>query len=574
MSKNENITAEVISIHDFFTRGIFEIPHYQRAYSWTTDEVKNLIEDIFESFQRDTNAQYLLGAITTIGEENTNTYEILDGQQRITTLSLIFKWLSKEFTFNKDQFRTETACDDIIFKSNGDEDNDKSNNRNPRIIHGRESDRTIYDFIIKNIGQQKSHKLIDTYDLLNNYNAELTEIEFIRYLLHKVMFVHVNTHSLESAYQIFETLNDRTKSLQKIDLIRNRLFREMQKDQVETACKVWDTLYSKISLIINGRTIDTHIQSLFNTFIEAKRGLWIETKDLFIEIKKMLSENGNNKDYPYNLFSKIANSFGIYMDVHHPGGSVGSLGSQLDNDLIRKVKSINNFKISFAILFALFDLCSRSNNKIPKEVNAIISNLVNFIKRTKYIGNLPVAKYGKEFNVIAKDIINLNNIDELNSISFYDRLTKIDEDNKKIINSNNFIEKLKNTDFKEEIAKDILIHIHNHERDTEGEHLTKTKDLHAEHICPQELKYDWKKIFTQEDHNYYLGKLGNFTLLSGPKNIEASNEPFAKKKYIYKESRFPITSSLSKEDKWDKDKIQQRTEELAKKITYILELHN
>jgi uncharacterized protein with ParB-like and HNH nuclease domain len=89
-NKSPNIEANVISVRDFFNLGSFDIPHYQRAYSWTENEVEILIGDLYDAFKRNQNSTYLLGSITTIQEASAgDRFEILDGQQRLTTLSQI-----------------------------------------------------------------------------------------------------------------------------------------------------------------------------------------------------------------------------------------------------------------------------------------------------------------------------------------------------------------------------------------------------------------------------------------------------------------------------------------------------
>lgn len=560
IQKEHNISAEVLSVKKFFSLGQFIIPHYQRAYSWSDIRIKPLIMDMHESYKREPEGAYLLGSVTTIKKHNSDQYEILDGQQRLTTLSLMFNIV---FSHIKDEeFELKTNCQNVTFL----------NEKDPRISQGRIADKIIYRYLLLGEGQKKDHKLIIADKILSSYEELLKDIEFIKFILNKTMFVWVNTHDLESAYQIFETLNDRSQALQKIDLVRNRLFHDMQPNQVETACGLWDDIYGKVGQIVNGKTADTHLQSIFTTYMEATQGMWIETKDLFSQVKQSLEDNKENTNYPYNLFTKIAMSFDLYMDLYKPGDAVGRISSILDTDLIRAIKEIKDLKISHALLFSLFDLLSKNNmtNKDEATLRKIILNLVHFIRRTRILGNLPAAKYGKEFNAMAKTIINMDSIDQLNEEWFLGEIVSIDKDNKSIVNDQNFVTKLINSDIKNEVAKDILIDIHNNQRDTSGELLTKTKDLHAEHICPQELTPFWEDNFTVQDHQYYLNKLGNYALLSEVKNKEASNKSFDDKKTIYSLSRFQITKELGKEPSWNKDTIIQRTEKLAQEIVKIL----
>lgn len=564
--RNPNIEANVISVKDFFHLGGFDIPHYQRAYSWTENEVKTLIDDLFDAFKRNQNSTYLLGSITTIQEHSDDRFEVLDGQQRLTTLSLIIKLIFDNLAI--DEFELKTESKKILFE----------NDERLRLIQGRMSDKSQFRLIMLNEGQKKDHKLTKSYDFIKQLSEKLSQIDFIHFLLNSVVFVHVNTYTIENAYQIFETLNDRNRALQKIDLIRNRLFHSMEEHQIEDACNHWDILYNKVNIIINGKSADTHLQSMFTIYLQVTLGIWIETKDLFVEIKNLLERHKSDMEYPYQLLINIQNSFNIYVDIYRPGDSVGRISSTLNECTIRAIKEIKDLKISHAILFALFDLLSRKPKPTSNEyliLENIIINLVHFIKRTKILGNIPTSKYGKALNIIAQRIINLNSIEQLDNKWFLQNLKVIDSNNKSIITNKNFIQKLINIDIKKDVAKDILIDIHNYQqKDTDDKQLTKINNIRAEYICPQELKESWKHNFNIQDHKYCVNKLGNWVLLSGVEDVNMLSQfkSFYDKKQIYKKSCFNTTQSLINQELWQQKQIKDRTKQLAKNITNILSI--
>ncbi|MDC9723712.1 MAG: DUF262 domain-containing HNH endonuclease family protein [Urechidicola sp.] len=556
-----NIEANVISVRDFFHLGSFDIPHYQRAYSWTELEVKILINDLHDAFKRDPNSTYLLGSITTIQELHiSDRFEILDGQQRLTTLALIVKLIFDNLT--KNEFELKAESKKILFKGNED----------LRLTQGRVSDKSQFRLIMLNEGQRKDHRLPKNYDFIQQLSEDICQVEFIKFLLNSVVFVHVNTYTIENAYQIFETLNDRHRALQKIDLIRNRLFHNMQENQIEKACNYWDILYSKVNLIINGKSADTHLQSLFAIYLQATLGSWIETKDLFIEIKDLLEEHKSNPEYPYQLFLDIQSSFEIYVDIYRPGDSVGRVSSALSENTIHAIKEIKDLKISHAILFSLFTLLSKKTNPEPNDFLAlenIIINLTHFIKRTKILGNIPVAKYGKEFSILAQTIINLESIEQLDSKWFLKHLKTIDLDNKSVIDNGVFIQKIISTDIKQDVAKTILIDIYNSQsKDTNEKRPIKINELCIDYICPQELTSTWQDSFNFQEHEYHLNKLGNYVLLNNKndKSKVDKAQPFNNKKQIYKDSYFQTTQDLINKKTWQPKQIEIRTNELANEI--------
>ena len=563
------IKAGILSVKELFKIGCFNIPHYQRAYSWTSAEIDNLFQDLQDSYAKKIQNQYLLGTITTI--KNDNKYDILDGQQRLITLGLIFKYVLDSLP--EKEYSLKTSCKNIIFIQ-------KNDNNNLRVTQGRNIDRLHYRFLLLGEGQKEaSHRIIKAYYKIKKYKNNLINTAFVNYILNQVFFVHVNTTSLGSAYQIFETLNDRSKGLQKIDLIRNKLFYAMKDSQTEAACSIWDKLYNQVSLITNGKTIDSHLQDIFTIYMQADLGLWIETKNLFEHIKNKLKTNKNNSEYPYELFLNIANSFDLYMDINAPGNSMGRVTTKLSKlypNLIYDIKDISNLKIMHAILFALFSLFDKqkSTKKTTLKIihNTIIS-LVNFTRRTKILGNIPVAKYGLEFNRLAKNIMSFSSLQELTKDDFFKReIINIDNANKSFIDDDLFISKLTNINIKQDKAKDILILIENNRRLVSGDISTKTKDLHAEYIYPLDST-QWNNVFINEpEYKHYANTLGNFALLDGKRDIETSNATFYKKKTFYKNSSCKTTRELSQEKNWTKKKIINRTTLLAKEVAKLTKI--
>lgn len=153
--------AEERTIGKILTEQIcYEIPPYQRPYSWKSDNVQQLLEDIWEAYQAD-DREYFIGSLITIEKERDRRYDVVDGQQRLTTLSLIFARL-------RDRISDPAAKAEL--------------------------------------GKRILPKL------------------FANYLLTKVYVVFVNTDSWKSAHRLFNVLNARGLSLSNADLIKNSLF--------------------------------------------------------------------------------------------------------------------------------------------------------------------------------------------------------------------------------------------------------------------------------------------------------------------------------------------------------------
>jgi hypothetical protein len=91
-----HIAAEPVSVEGLFVSGRwFAIPHYQRSIAWKTEQVSTMLNDFWGAFNEGVE-EYFLGPVTLLGKQNAGHYEVIDGQQRLTTLSVIFHFLGNK----------------------------------------------------------------------------------------------------------------------------------------------------------------------------------------------------------------------------------------------------------------------------------------------------------------------------------------------------------------------------------------------------------------------------------------------------------------------------------------------
>lgn len=221
--------AEERTISKILTEQIcYEIPPYQRPYSWEKENVQELLEDLWEAYT-EKDSEYFIGSLITIERERDRRYDVVDGQQRLTTLNLIFARLRDKIT---DEAAREELGKRILPRNvlTGEAET-------PRLVL-RKKDQTFFrkyileshpfDTIQKRSEMEKPQRhLLENLEaidgFLNGKDQQQLKL-FANYILTKVYVVFVNTDSVKSAYRLFNVLNARGLPLSNADLIKNTLF--------------------------------------------------------------------------------------------------------------------------------------------------------------------------------------------------------------------------------------------------------------------------------------------------------------------------------------------------------------
>jgi len=221
----------------------FQVPRYQREYSWSKDQWSNLFDDFMQS---ELNDSHFIGSIICIdkssGALQQNTLEVVDGQQRLTTLTILLARLYKELNSRKDEFKEdENAQADyvnlrrmIINSSNQPrfQPQEQGQNNIDLLEALKKSGFEVSSNPTNNFGNRRIGKALKYFDSriaqrIQEFELEgKTDIEAINDIIKRVksaVFVLIEVNSHADAFVLFETLNNRGLSLTPIDLIKNQL---------------------------------------------------------------------------------------------------------------------------------------------------------------------------------------------------------------------------------------------------------------------------------------------------------------------------------------------------------------
>lgn len=214
MSK-QSLPLKEMSIHELFIREekcTYEIPVYQRNYAWEKDEISALIHDVDDSFRKDPNLVYYIGTLVTYDKKD-RVFEVIDGQQRLTTLFIILKALNQDGISNNLTYRA----------------------------------RRKSDYTLRNIDDLDAECEIDP-GIENGYKYAKDELEgidskaFKDYFLHKVHIIRYMVPRDIDLNHYFEIMNSRGEQLEKHEIVKAKLMQQLPNDDDRHVFHlIWDS---------------------------------------------------------------------------------------------------------------------------------------------------------------------------------------------------------------------------------------------------------------------------------------------------------------------------------------------
>lgn len=288
MANNENPLAK--NIRDLFTeRGVrYEIPVYQRDYAWTEPQIRQLIQDIADYAKEKSDTHYYIGTLIVYermhGEET--VYETIDGQQRLTTLSILLNLLKKEFNevewFEKNIL--SFACRPKSTESlqtlyDGEIDSYSSENVNLNILQGYKDARKAL------------RKILSEYNLDVKY--------FAKYLGDNVYILRVPVPKDTDLNHYFEIMNSRGEQLEKHEVLKAQCLKNLDEKEQIAFNKIWEAASNMERYVQYGFTTEER-DSIFGTDLKTRR-MWdclIKNPD---DVYQKLSEQGVSRNEELSL---------------------------------------------------------------------------------------------------------------------------------------------------------------------------------------------------------------------------------------------------------------------------------
>lgn len=527
----------------------FVIPIYQRVYSWKKEQCKQLWDDIIKIGGNDKMNGHFIGSILYVLDGNTPSSPLLiiDGQQRLTTITLLFialrSHLSDEVKILENFSREEIENRYLI---NSNKDGDKKF----RLILSESDKDTLLSLIDKNKRKpsESSVKIVENFKLFEKWISENTDkLETIVKGLEKLMIVWIALDKGDDPQLIFESMNSKGIELTQTDLIRNYIVMETETEEkqkdfyngywraMEEDFKQNENLFDRF--VRHYLTIKTgkipNEKRVYEAFKDYQQKEGIEIEDLLKDLQKYCGyfcQIAFKKEADKDLNKALNFLVDLEMDVVYP------LLLELYSDYSDGVLS----KQDFIPIIALTEsyLCRRTVCGFKSSgLNKIFAFFTKKIDKDQYLESMKV-----HFLSLEKTTGKFPKDSEFKD-SF---ITKELYDPKKIKKTRYFLERLENFDTKEPVD---------------------TQKCNTEHIMPQTLTPEWQKDLGENFeaiHEKYLHTIGNLTLTGY--NSEYRNNSFRKKRDMekgFKQSSLKLNQSLKNLESFGEKEIEERANDLA-----------
>ena len=523
-----------------------KFPPYQRPYSWKEENVEQLLEDLLEAYEAK-NREYFIGSLITIERERDRFYDVVDGQQRLTTLNLILSRLRDHIADGASKALLQNCLlpqNPLTGEAEAPRLSLRKKDQNFFRKHILESQPLAQDKVSSLEVPQKN--LIQNTAVIDVFCQGRTEQELkllANFILSSVYVVFVTTFSFDSAYRLFNVLNARGMSLSNADLIKNSLFSQLQGQvgESETLEEAWLELES----IIGIKRLDTFFGH-YRTALTANKA----SKALHEEIASLIHDKGN----PFTFLEVVIQSAGQYIRIVD--------GDFSDPMARRSLYALSRVKYEDWIPPLLIFL----SNGVEGLSEAEFLDLLEKITMQNWVRRLGSAARLTVYYQIIRAIRDQKTADDVRKI-FHNNAQNSD-----------FLQLLGSDIYGKPFTNAVLLRL---EEASQDESVTRVYagEITIEHVLPQALKDPyWIERFEPEQHQRWVHKLGNLALLSGRKNYQAQCFNFEKKKDIYldkmakKRVSFDLTKDICGKAEWTTDTIERRHTdllELAQTLWFI-----
>ncbi|GAA7616947.1 DUF262 domain-containing protein [Helicobacter pylori] len=554
----------------------YQIPIYQRPYQLTEENCEKLLDDLFFNYEDDREGDYFCGSLVLIAiseDSKAKTYDVVDGQQRLSTFILLAKVLATLFL----ERLTEESKDYLQESLNGRYGKKDRLNFNAIGFNSKKDFQyALTSFNDAPISNNKNNYLKNAI-CLKNYlkKKEIEDInDFIEWLYFKVVFITITCPDADKALRIFNVLNARGLALNATDIFKGELLKHTKEHEREEFVSRWNALSQKCSY--NDLTMET-LFSWHLTYLNP-----VTSKE---KMEKRLVTWFKNLNKPPSEYLKgIENFYNAYCEVLEMQDRHAYLLSYKDDDHLCVILcAILLHRYSDQDIEALKKLLVKFyyQDWVAGQTRSTRSqtccNIINALKEKQSVENIAsiVKKYFKDKNITQRFKENLQDSNLYTKFYYTGKLPK-----------------------KNSWLKPILILVNYFMSDNANPaYIKMDDDLQVEHILPQnpDPSSQWVKDFSEEERELYTHSLANLTLLRVKKNTDALkkalkqalNQDFKEKKEIYMGKTIPLDNKktfkvmtcydMTKNDvcrytEWTPKSLEKRKEELIEIIESVLTL--
>ena len=542
----------------------FVIPVYQRNYDWTNNECKELINDVIavEKYNRGT---HFIGSIVFIHEGTYSTSEvkelvIIDGQQRLTTINIIYVALFRFAKENSMQNEADMLLN--MFLTNQYVQNESSKLKLKQtdtnslafkaIMNGTENEFNHYSNVIENFKYFQS--IITKESFYTTLNG-----------LKRLIFVEISLErGKDDPQRIFESLNSTGLDLSQSDLIRNYILMDLDpKNQNKIFEQIWNPIEENARDLQKQKSV---VSDYIRDYLTLRNKKIPNKNNVYVEFKKLYTE----KDDTYTQELENIKSLSIHYKKFINPSSVQ------DHNVRRELEYISRLEINVAFPFLLQVFEDAENGLISNDELIKILKLIQTYTWRRFVVGLPTNALNKIF---------MSLYSEVDTEEYYDSIALA------LIKKRGSAKFPTDEDLKTALKDKDLYNIQSKNRNYMFELLenynnreyvnTSNENITVEHIFPQTPNEDWNKAITPDDYfqfkEKYVNSIANLTLSGN--NGALSNKSFKDKKTMnrqgaeqgYNYSRLWLNDYLKTIDSWDIANYNERFDLIYSRFLKIWE---
>ena len=541
----------------------YEIPKFQRDYSWEAEHWDDLWQDIRALLADEENEHYM--GYLVLQTSNNKEFQIIDGQQRLTTMSLLIlstlKCL-KELVDSGIEAENNLKRKDSLLNSYIGYVDPVTLISNNKLKLNRNSDDYYKQHLVllkelplrnTNSSEKQMRECFNWYydRIKKEFNTGESLAAFIDNIVDKLFFTVIEVTDQLNAFKVFETLNARGVQLSSADLLKNYLFFVVDEtkphiSEIEELENIWSKIVGKLG----EQKFEDYLRYYWNSINKS-----VGKKNLFKNVKG----NIKSKEQVFELIRNLNDTADLYLAIQNPEDEFWRDKPEIRKSL-KELKLFQIRQINSLFLSALRNLEVENFRKLAK-----ICSVISF--RYNIIGGLNPNAQEDVYNTVALKISSNKRFEVADFQSIYVSDLNFEND----FSTKEFKNTTRNHKIVKYILSKIEVYQHKNEIDPESDLFT------IEHILPENADDTWGN-FTFEEINRSVYRMGNLTLLERKLNREAGQKGYVEKIVLFAQSNSELTKTLPDNfNTWNEDKLAARQRELAKHakaIWKIQELSN
>ena len=523
----------------------FEVPIYQRTYDWGKKHCKQLYDDIVKVGNAKQEQLHFIGATTYVGETtmpdvDVSYYQIIDGQQRLTTLMLLLRAL-RESLDKPTEFVTEQKINQLLFNVNESEDGTNYY----KLILTEDDDKILKDIMKDGYSESSNNITANFKYFISCLREDDTNPDIVWRGIRRLTMVQILIDEKDNAQAIFESMNSTGLDLSETDMIQNYLLMSERPEWQKTIYqKYWHPMEKRF-----GEEQNEHFEDFIRNYLTMHRGKTVSKREMYEYFKTHMINR--DKEEEIKKMHKYSEYYANLIDMlPHSSDRLNPV-----------IKHIHDQDTNVANSLLLKLLADHADKIITEEECE-----QGFVLIDSYLLRCHVCDMSKGGNKLFPEII--PKIVESDYVKSIEKVIMAKTGNRKFPRDITFKENLERLQLYTNriMCKYMLVRLEH----AKSKEKLDTDNLTIEHIMPQTLTTEWKNELGRDYeyiHEKYLHTIGNLTITGY--NSDIGNESFSNKRDMYENSNVMLTREISEYKIWDDDKITERTQSLSEQAVQI-----